>query len=665
MAILREQKDYFTTQFASEKIPVVEVPSLDEFGHYLALHLLLWIQNNPSGVISLPTGRTPESFIRALEWYKLNWSSLVAQENLRRWGIDTGSFPETSDLRFVQIDEFLWMSPQHVKSYSSYVLSYYIDLLSIPKENCLLVDFSKMGFDLDRVRGIIDGHELYDLHEINDPCFQDALQKVEQFCEKYEQSIQLLGGIGYFLGGIGLDGHIAFNVSGSSKDSVTRIVELNKKSKQGFNQKSRYFNYAVTIGLKTILQNPDVSIVLGAVGKEKASIVQKVIEGPKTVKIPASCLQGHKNSRFVVTSQAAHLLSERNRTTFQKKIEQGVWIKDLDRIVTRIALIAKKRIIDLKQQDFFVDQESRLLLDKIALELDEYLNVVVSRLKQKIERGLQGWGVDRVLHTAPHHDDIMLGYYSTIARSPQTDHQMMYVVSGSNGISDEYLYQTLKAEKKHTELIDLYEKQGGFVGNKLATSIKMEIREQEADLLWQRSGVKCRVEHMRSPFYNASYFKSQPTYDQDVAPCVELMDKFSPGLVLVLNDSEFQGPNTHHASFKIVMDAIKVYDHPVQVWGYRNVWDRYQIDEASVIVPVSQKEYDQQHELFVECFASQKKALYPSKSGAEPFSVYAQQTQKDQHQELLILLGCDYFDNHTDQRMRSAAGFILFEKVER
>lgn len=283
-------------------------------------------------------------------------------------------------------------------------------------------------------------------------------------------------------------------------------------------------------------------------------------------------------------------------------------------------------------------------------------------LKQKIERGLQGWGVSRVLHTAPHHDDIMLGYYSLIMRSPQVDHHMMYLVSGSNGVADEYLYRSLP--KEH-ELIELYERQGDFRGSSMATLMKMMIRESEEEQLWNRSGIKCGMSHMRSTFYNDPYFNSKQTFNQDASSCLSVIEKFSPELILVLHDSHVHGPNTHQVSFRIVMEAVRAYEKDVPVWGYRNVWDRYSFDEAWVIVPVSQAEYDQQHKMFVECFGSQKKALYPSQHGTEPFTVYAQNIQKEQYQEAVALLGEDYFKNHADKRMRSAVGLILFEKVER
>jgi glucosamine-6-phosphate deaminase len=51
---------------------------------------------------------------------------------------------------------------------------------------------------------------------------QNILRKVQKYCDDYEDALSQLGGIGFFLGGIGPDGHIAFNQEGSAHDSKTR-----------------------------------------------------------------------------------------------------------------------------------------------------------------------------------------------------------------------------------------------------------------------------------------------------------------------------------------------------------------------------------------------------------------------------------------------------------
>jgi glucosamine-6-phosphate deaminase len=54
-----------------------------------------------------------------------------------------------------------------------------------------------------------------------------VINRVDEFCMDYETRIREMGGIGFFLGGIGPDGHIAFNVRGSSTYSVTRLTGTN------------------------------------------------------------------------------------------------------------------------------------------------------------------------------------------------------------------------------------------------------------------------------------------------------------------------------------------------------------------------------------------------------------------------------------------------------
>jgi hypothetical protein len=283
-----------------------------------------------------------------------------------------------------------------------------------------------------------------------------------------------------------------------------------------------------------------------------------------------------------------------------------------------------------------------------------------NRLREKIQRGLAAWGVTRVLHTAPHHDDIMLGYYPLIVRSPETDNHMMYLVSGSNGVSDDYLYSQLGQDH---ELAKIYLQQGDFTGNSTATLMKMHIRETEAECLWNQSGIKYGISHQRSAFYNGSYFERELNLREDIARCVDVINNFAPELILVLHDSDSHGPPTHHLAYRVIMAAIELYKKPVSVWGYRNVWDRYRLEDAEIIVPVSQAELDLQHQMFISCFASQARAVDCLGDGTLPFSVHAQKIQREQFEEAVALLGKDYFTQHSDPRMRSAVGLILFEKV--
>lgn len=144
-------------RYVSERIKhVVEVANVGALGKLVALQFLFWVQHHPTGVISLPTGtaasvpgigaapgcrteghtsvrtpthpchahdpftllppprfrpgRTPEMFIAYLKHYRQHWTDPSTQAELLRYGLEPRpAFPDTSGLRFVQLDEFMPM----------------------------------------------------------------------------------------------------------------------------------------------------------------------------------------------------------------------------------------------------------------------------------------------------------------------------------------------------------------------------------------------------------------------------------------------------------------------------------------------------------------------------------------------------------------------------
>ncbi len=127
-------------------------------------------------------------------------------------------------------------------------------------------------------------------------------------CDRYETLIQSLGGIDLLIGGIGVEGHLAFNEAGSSFDSRTHCQALSPSTRSA---NSRFFanqlddvpTQALTIGLGTILEAR--SILILAHGVNKAAVVQRAISGPLSLDCPASCLQGHPSVRWVCDRAAA------------------------------------------------------------------------------------------------------------------------------------------------------------------------------------------------------------------------------------------------------------------------------------------------------------------------------------------------------------------------
>jgi hypothetical protein len=133
-------------RYDGEKLPVVEVHNVYELGRIVALTFLEWVLANPTGVVALPTGRTPEFFIKTLDRYRTHWASAEVQSELTSHGFPALTcFPDTASLRFVMLDEFFPMLPTHRNSFVQYVHSFYTGPLNIKSENLLDFDLLARG----------------------------------------------------------------------------------------------------------------------------------------------------------------------------------------------------------------------------------------------------------------------------------------------------------------------------------------------------------------------------------------------------------------------------------------------------------------------------------------------------------------------------------------
>jgi glucosamine-6-phosphate deaminase len=130
---------------------------------------------------------------------------------------------------------------------------------------------------------------------------------LEAECQNYEEKIQHFGGIELFLGGIGPDGHIAFNEPGSSLKSRTRVKTL---AYDTILANSRFFGnnldqvpkMALTVGVQTVLDAREVVILI--TGAHKALALQKCIEGGVNHMWTLSSLQLHPHPMIVVDEDA-------------------------------------------------------------------------------------------------------------------------------------------------------------------------------------------------------------------------------------------------------------------------------------------------------------------------------------------------------------------------
>ena len=76
-----------------ENIPIVEVQNVYELGKLVVLSFLEFVKENPRGVIALPTGKTPEYFIKTLDNYKNNWNNLDVKTELKNNGLSCATDP--------------------------------------------------------------------------------------------------------------------------------------------------------------------------------------------------------------------------------------------------------------------------------------------------------------------------------------------------------------------------------------------------------------------------------------------------------------------------------------------------------------------------------------------------------------------------------------------
>ncbi|MBN1894874.1 glucosamine-6-phosphate deaminase, partial [bacterium] len=204
-----------------EKIGVVVVDHFPDLGNLAALRFIEWVLANPGGVIALPTGKTPEHFIRSVNGFLKTWKEKKTQQTLEAYGIESSRKPDLKSLTFVQIDEFYPIDPDHHNSFYYYVNRFYIQGFGLNLQKALLINCQQIGLPQGQTLPEVwpDGRVDLSLRfrqpsNAMERSQKSVLEKIDQWCSDYEEKIRSLGGIGFFLGGIGPDGHIAFNVTG-------------------------------------------------------------------------------------------------------------------------------------------------------------------------------------------------------------------------------------------------------------------------------------------------------------------------------------------------------------------------------------------------------------------------------------------------------------------
>lgn len=440
----------------SSKIPYLTVDNFPKLGLITACRFLEWAAENPQGVISLPTGKTPEYFIKWTQYLLENWDSKKGKEIREKYNLGKTKKPVLKDLTFVQIDEFYPISSKQNNSFFHYVNKFYLEGFGLSKENAILINsdeiplaqgkhFSEVFPDLKVDLSLRFRDPANSLEKIQ----QESIYMIDQWCAEYEQRIRDLGGIGFFLGGIGPDGHIAFNTRGSHLFSPTRLTETNFETQAvaagdlgGIEVSAN--RLVITIGLETITYNKDAVAIIIAAGEAKAQIVKDSLENTLNNIYPATVLQKLKNGRFYLTKGAAVRLSD----SVDSYYRSGEWTwEKTERSVIELCKKLGKYGHRLKLEDLKNDKYTSLIPN---LSEDTVSQVMKSTV-EKLNRGTTKEKDQVILHTGPHHDDISLGILPHITNQLQENSNEAHfsvLTSGFTAVTNTFVIETLLHTRK-------------------------------------------------------------------------------------------------------------------------------------------------------------------------------------------------------------------------
>lgn len=440
----------------TEKVPVIQVANFPELGKMTALRFIEWMQQNPGGVVSLPTGKTPEHFIKWVAYYLKNWGKDDVVNTLKKVDLDPNKKPDISSLRFVQIDEFYPIDSHQHNSFYYYIQKYYFSNWGLDTKKALLMNINEIPTSNNLTLAEIFPNENIDLslrtrwasttlerHQ------KQTIELVDQFCTNYEKQIRDMGGIGFFLGGIGPDGHIGFNVMGSDHFSTTRLIQTNYETQAAAATDLGGIEVAkkrlvVTIGLETITYNPDATAIIIAAGEAKGNIVRDSIQTSESNLYPATVLQRLKNARFYLTNGAAFRLVERRYDDVLKEAE--ISNVSVERAVVNLCLEINKSLLDLSSEDYNSSNLTKLILERTKKSPQEIGKEIHKSIIERFERGMLPVSNQVILHTGPHHDDIPLGYLPYInhlVRDASNNHHFVTMTSGFTAVTNAYMLELL------------------------------------------------------------------------------------------------------------------------------------------------------------------------------------------------------------------------------
>lgn len=557
-------------------------------------------------VLGLPTGSTPifiyEELVRLHEEEGLSFKNVIT----------------------FNLDEYYPMPKTKLQSYVRFMSENFFDHIDIPAEN------------------------------INIPDGSIPVEKIHDYCKRYEQKIKDAGGIDIQLLGIGKTGHIGFNEPGSPIDSRTRLITLDYVTRidaaSDFFGEDNVPKRAITMGIGTIFDAK--TIYLLAWGEGKAAIIQKAVEDSITDHVPASYLQKHKNTIIIVDEGAA---ADLKRVKTPWLVGPCAWDDQLTRKgVVWLCQKVGKPILKLTDRDYNDNGMSDLIAEKGP---DAYsINIKVFNELQHTITGWPGGKPDaddtyrperanpfpkRVIIFSPHPDDDVISMGGTFIRLVDQGHEVhvAYQTSGNIAVFDDdtlrfayFVNEYAKAFGGNTQLAgDLFKsvreflniKEPGQVDLDETKRIKGLIRQAEAWAGCKFVGIPDEQIHfLNLPFYETGMIKKNPIGREDIEITKDLIKKVKPHQIYAAGDlSDPHG--THRVCLNSVFMALKELKQTESwvkecwLWLYRGAWQEWEIDKVEMCVPLSPDELQKKTKAIFKHQSQKDSALFPGTDARE------------------------------------------------
>jgi glucosamine-6-phosphate deaminase len=441
-------------------------------------------------------------------------------------------------------------------------------------------------------------------------------EDLDEFCMNYDRDILNAGGLDFQLLGIGRTGHIGFNEPGSHANSGTRSITLDHitrvdaaSSFLGINNVPRR---AITMGIGTIKKAK--RIVLLAWGENKASIIKETIEGEISSQVPATYLQSHCNTTFVLDKEAS---SELTQIKTPWLVSSCLWTEELkSKAIVWLCEKVNKPVLKLNDKHYNDHGMSGLL----AEEGPAYdLNI---KMFNKIQRTITGWpggkpnaddlnrperampAKKKVLIFSPHPDDDVISMGGTLDRLIEQGHEVYvaYQTSGNIAVSDEEalryaeVAQEISSEGNESiknVIMALKTKKISQFDELAIRKIKGQIRRKESVGATRFLGIPDeQVYFLDMPFYETGSVKKKNLSNEDIAIISELIQTIKPHQIYAAGD--LADP---HGTHKVCLDAIfasidTLKNEPFMkdcwVWLYRGAWHEWEPYEIEMAVPMSE-----------------------------------------------------------------------------